>query len=38
VDQHRASIDKLGMRAFLSAAKILPHPELVDGRAASMQP
>jgi len=32
-----ASFDKLGMRGFLRAAKISPHPELIEGRSALMQ-
>jgi hypothetical protein len=30
-----ACFDKLSMRFFLNATKILPHPERVEGRTAS---
>ena len=36
-DRGPACFDKLGMRDFLSAIKILPHPELVEGRTADLQ-
>jgi len=36
-DKRRACFDKLSMRFFLNAMKILPHPELVEGRTAFVQ-
>jgi hypothetical protein len=36
-DRHGACFDKLGMRLFLNAAKIVPHPESVEGRTAFVQ-
>jgi hypothetical protein len=38
LDQRRACFDKLSMRAFLRATKVAPHPDLVEGRTAGMQP
>jgi hypothetical protein len=32
-----APFDKLRIRVFLSAGKIAPHPELVEGRTAVVQ-
>ena len=37
LDQRRASFDKLRMRFFPCATKIIPHPELVEGRKIIMQ-
>jgi len=37
LDKLPASFDKLRMRVFLSAGKIAPHPELVEGRMTAVQ-
>jgi hypothetical protein len=37
LDQHPACFDKLSMRLFLSAGKIPPHPEPVEGRTMGLQ-
>ena len=37
LDRLPAFFDKLRMRVFLSAGKIAPHPELVEGRTACVQ-
>jgi predicted small lipoprotein YifL len=37
LDRRRASFDKLRMRTFLRATKIIPRPELVEGRRAVLQ-
>jgi len=37
LDHRRGSFDKLRTRIFLRAAKILPHPEPVEGRTLLMQ-
>jgi len=34
LDNCFACFDRLSMRTFLSAGKVAPHPELVEGRTA----
>jgi hypothetical protein len=36
-DRHCACFDKLSMRLFLNAMKIVPHPEPVEGRTMFVQ-